>query len=129
MALSGRASESSIVKACRFDEDWFSELMTQSQLSRCEEAERIELKGISMSKPQDRTVYRRDDGQWVNKRNDATLASSLHDTQAEANAAAKDMLQNQGGGERTTLGRDGRIVSKDTIAPGNDPNPPRDHEH
>ncbi len=82
-----------------------------------------------MGKPQDRTVYRRDDGQWVNKRNDSTRASSLHDTQAQANAAARDMLQNQGGGERTTLGRDGKIVSKDTIAPGNDPNPPRDKEH
>ena len=63
-----------------------------------------------MSKPRDRTVYRRDD-KWVNKRNDASRASSVHDTQADANAAAKEMLQNQGGGERTTLGRDGKIVS------------------
>lgn len=82
-----------------------------------------------MSKGRDRTVYRRDDGQWANKRNDAERVSSLHKTQAEANAAAKAMLQKQGGGERTTLGREGRIVSKDTIAPGNDPNPPRDREH
>ncbi len=82
-----------------------------------------------MSKPQDRTVSRRSDGQWANKRNDANRASSLHDTQAEANAVAKEMLQNQGGGERTTLGRGGKIVSKDTIPPGNDPNPPRDREH
>lgn len=82
-----------------------------------------------MSKPQDRTVYRRTDGNWANKRNDASRASSVHDTQAAANAAAKEMLGNQGGGERTTLGRDGKIVSKDTIAPGNDPMPPRDREH
>jgi uncharacterized protein YdaU (DUF1376 family) len=82
-----------------------------------------------MSKPQDRTVFRRDDGKWANKRNDASRASSVHDTQAEANTAAKEMLQNRGGGERTTLGRNGRIVSKDTIAPGNDPLPPRDREH
>ena len=82
-----------------------------------------------MSKPQDRTVYRRDDGKWANKRNDASRSSSLHDTQGEANAAAKGMLQNQGGGERTTLGRGGKIVSKDTIAPGKDPMPPRDREH
>jgi len=34
-----------------------------------------------------------------------------------------------GGGERTTMGIHGKIVSKDTIAPGNDPNPPRDREH
>jgi hypothetical protein len=82
-----------------------------------------------MSKDRDRTVYRRDDGMWVNKRNDADKASSLHNTQAEANNAAAEMLRNQGGGERTTMGREGKIVSKDTIAPGNDPCPPRDKEH
>lgn len=82
-----------------------------------------------MSKPQDRTVFQRPDGSWVNKRNDADKASSVHDTQAAANAAAREMLRNQGGGELTTMGRSHRIVSKDTIAPGNDPNPPRDREH
>lgn len=82
-----------------------------------------------MSKGRDRTVYRRDDGMWANKRNDAEKASSLHNTQAEANKAAADMLRIQGGGERTTMGRDGKIVSKDTIPPGNDPCPPRDREH
>jgi hypothetical protein len=82
-----------------------------------------------MSKDQDRTVYKRDYGKWANKRNDASKASSLHNTQAEANKAAKEMLSNQGGGERTTLGLSGKIVSKDTIAPGNDPFPPRDKEH
>ncbi len=82
-----------------------------------------------MSKKRDRTVYRRDDGKWVNKRNDTSRASSLHDTQREAIDAAKKMLENQSGGELTTMGLDGRIRSKDTIAPGNDPLPPRDTEH
>ena len=82
-----------------------------------------------MSKDRDRTVYRRDDGKWVNKRNDAGRASSLHDTQRDANDTAREMLHNQGGGELTTMGLDGRIRSKDTIAPGNDPNPPKDTEH
>lgn len=82
-----------------------------------------------MSKKQDRTVFRRNDGSWANKRNDSSRASSVHRTQAEANSAAAAMLKNQGGGERTTLGVDGRIRSKDTIAPGNDPFPPRDKEH
>jgi hypothetical protein len=82
-----------------------------------------------MSKPQDRTVYRRDDGTWVNKRNDADKASSVHDTQREAQEAAKEMLKNQGGGELTTKGLNGQIRSKDTIAPGNDPCPPKDTEH
>lgn len=77
----------------------------------------------------DRTVFRRPDGTWVNKLNEADRASSLHRTQSEANEAARRMLSNAGGGERTTMGRDGRIVSKDTIAPGNDPCPPKDKEH
>jgi hypothetical protein len=82
-----------------------------------------------MSKDRDRTVYRRADGDWVNKRNDADRASSLHPTQRDAVAAARQMLGGQGGGDLTTKGLDGRIRSKDTIAPGNDPNPPRDKEH
>ena len=55
-----------------------------------------------MSKGRDRTIYRRDDGKWANKRNDAGKASSLHNTQKEAEKAAKKMLKNQGGGELTT---------------------------
>lgn len=82
-----------------------------------------------MSKDRDRTIYRREDGKWVNKRNDAGRASSLHDTQKGATDAGRQMLKNQGGGELTTKGRDGRIRSKDTIPPGNDPFPPRDTEH
>jgi hypothetical protein len=82
-----------------------------------------------MSKGRDRSVSRRSDGQWANKRNDADKASSLHDTQKAANDAARDMLKNQGGGELTTMGLDGKIRSKDTIPPGNDPNPPKDTEH
>ena len=82
-----------------------------------------------MSRGQDRTVYRRSDGDWVNKRNDASRASSVHRTQREAEDAARTMLRNQGGGELTTKGVDGQIRSKDTIAPGNDPNPPKDKEH
>ncbi len=82
-----------------------------------------------MSKSQDRMVYRREDRVWVNKRNDSDRASSLHRTQADAEQSARKMLVNQGGGELTTKGRDGLIRSKDTIAPGNDPYPPRDTEH
>lgn len=83
----------------------------------------------AMSKGRDRTISRRKDGSWANKRNDADKASSLHDTQKEAIDAARDMLRNQGGGELITKGRDGRIRSKDTIPPGNDPSPPIDTEH
>jgi len=82
-----------------------------------------------MSKKNDRSVFRRPDGTWVNKLNEADRASSLHTTQSDAESAAREMLHNAGGGELTTMGRDGRIRSKDTIAPGNDPNPPKDKEH
>lgn len=82
-----------------------------------------------MSKPQDRTVSKRPDGTWANKRRDATRASTIHTTQREAEQTARQMLQNQGGGELTTHSVKGPIRSKDTIAPGNDPNPPKDKEH
>ena len=76
-----------------------------------------------------RTVSQRDDGRWANKRDGAERAASLHRTQAQAEAEAKRMLREDGGGELKVKGEDGRIRSKDTIAPGNDPNPPRDREH
>ena len=82
-----------------------------------------------MSKKNDRIVYRNQDGEWVNKKNSAEKASSVHKTQKAAEDAARQMLKNQGGGELTTKGLDGKIRSKDTIAPGNDPNPPKDKEH
>lgn len=75
-----------------------------------------------------RSVYRRGDGKWVNKRDDASKASSVHDTQRDAEAAARGMLKKQGGGELSTHGRDGKIRSKDTIGK-KDPFPPRDTEH
>ncbi|MFC4172465.1 DUF2188 domain-containing protein [Microvirga sp. GCM10011540] len=82
-----------------------------------------------MSKGRDRMVYQRADGRWANERNGASRASSVHGTQRDAVQAARTNLTNQGGGDLTTKGRDGRIRSKDTIAPGRDPNPPRDTEH
>lgn len=77
----------------------------------------------------DRIVYRREDGTWVNKKLDANQASSIHQTQHEAEDAARKMLCNSGGGELITKGLDGKIRSKDTIPPANDPFPPKDREH
>jgi len=62
---------------------------------------------------------------WLNKKNDADRASSTHETQQEAMDAARDMLGNQGGGELTIKGVDGKIRDKKTIKPGNDPYPPK----
>ena len=81
-----------------------------------------------MSK-KDRTVSRRPDGTWENKRDGAQKPASIHDTQKGAAAEAKEMLKNAGGGELKIKGVDGKIRSKDTIAPGNDPCPPKDKEH
>lgn len=77
----------------------------------------------------DRTVSKRPDGSWANKKDGTSRAGSLHDTQREAIDAAREMLINSGGGELKVKGVGGTIRSKDTIAPGNDPNPPRDSEH
>lgn len=82
-----------------------------------------------MSKGRDRTISKRSDGLWENKRNDANKASSLHKTQKDAEQSARQMLKNQGGGELITKAVNGKIRSKDTIPPGNDPNPPKDKEH
>jgi hypothetical protein len=78
-----------------------------------------------MSKPQDRTVYLREDGMWANKRNDSTRASTIHDTQKPAYKAASTMLAKQGGGEVTVMGVKGKIVAKNTIFPGKDRYPPK----
>lgn len=90
---------------------------------------RAQMRSMAMSKGRDRTISRRDDGTWENKRNDTDRASSVHDTQKDAIDTARGMLERSGGGELTTKGRDGQIRSKDTIPPGNDPLPPRDTEH
>lgn len=78
-----------------------------------------------MSKDQDRSVFRRPDGKWVNQRHDRSQATSLHDTQADAYAAARANLQNQGGGEISIHGVNGQIRDKNTIPPGNDDFPPK----
>jgi Uncharacterized protein conserved in bacteria (DUF2188) len=82
-----------------------------------------------MSKGRDRTVFQNSDGTWSNKRNDADRASSIHPTQGKAIDTAREMLQNQGGGELTVQGLDGKFRSKDTIPSGNDPRSIRDWEH
>lgn len=76
----------------------------------------------------DRHVFRTEDGQWANQRQGAGRPASLHNTQREAEDAAREMLRNSGGGDLVTHGVDGRIRSKDTIGRP-DPLPPRDTEH
>jgi len=72
----------------------------------------------------DRMVYKKD-GVWINKKNQSNKATSAHKTQKEAIDASTKNLKNQGGGELTIRGKDGKIKDKRTIAPGNDPYPPK----
>ena len=78
--------------------------------------------------PEQRHVVK-DGDNWVVRKPGADRASSRHNTQREADQRAAEILRNAGGGERVTHGVHGRIRSKDTIAPGHDPNPPKDKEH
>jgi Uncharacterized protein conserved in bacteria (DUF2188) len=73
-------------------------------------------------------VTRKPEGDWQARAEGAGRASSLHNTQAAAEAAAKGYAANAGGGQVYTHGRNGRIRSADTIGLP-DPFPPRDREH
>ena len=76
-----------------------------------------------------RIVFKNENGMWANEKMGAEKASSLHETQKQAENAARKMLKSEGGGELITKGLNGKIRSKDTIPPAKDPNPPRDREH
>ena len=74
----------------------------------------------------ERHVVRNGDGGWDVKAPGAGRSSAHRDTQAEAISRAREIVGNSGGGEVVIHDRQGRIRDSDTIAPGNDPNPPRD---
>jgi hypothetical protein len=74
----------------------------------------------------DRHVVPSRDGGWDVRRPDGDRASSHHDTQKDATDRARAIVSNLGGGEVVIHGKDGKIRDKDTVPPGNDPNPPRD---
>lgn len=76
-----------------------------------------------------RHVVHNPDGGWDVKKPGAERASSHHDTQAEAETKAKNILANAGGGEVIIHRTDGKIRDSDTVPPGNDPNPPKDMKH
>jgi hypothetical protein len=68
-------------------------------------------------------------GKWNVKTPGKATPDSSHRTQRAAEQAAKQGVKHAGGGEVITHGRDGRIRDSDTVAPGRDPNPPRDTKH
>jgi hypothetical protein len=65
-------------------------------------------------------------GGWDVKQPGSSRASAHAPTQQAATERARQIVSKAGGGEVRIHGRDGRIRDSDTIAPGNDPNPPRD---
>ena len=67
-----------------------------------------------------------DSGKWNAKKAGGSKSSGQYNTQKEAEIAAKKFSHNSGGGEVRIHGLDGKIRDSDTVAPGNDPFPPKD---
>jgi hypothetical protein len=72
-----------------------------------------------------RSVFKTPQG-WADKADDASRPVKYHQTQHKAIEESRTHIKNQGGGEITIHGTDGRIRDKDTVPPGNDPCPPKD---
>jgi len=65
-------------------------------------------------------------GGWDIKKPGSIRSSGNAPTQNGATKRAKEIVRNAGGGEVTIHRPNGQIRNSDTIAPGNDPFPPRD---
>jgi len=74
----------------------------------------------------ERHVTRHPDGGWQVEKPNAERPSARTTTQAEAVDRARQIVHNGGGGEVVIHDRHGLIRDSDTIAPGHDPNPPKD---
>ena len=71
----------------------------------------------------------KENNQWRITKEGADRASGFEDTQKAAEQEAKRLAGASGGGEVRIHRPDGPIRDSDTVAPGNDPNPPRDKKH
>lgn len=74
----------------------------------------------------ERHVTPHPEGGWQVRKPGASRASDRTETQADAVDRARAILRNDSGGEIVIHNRQGQIRDSDTVAPGNDPNPPRD---
>ncbi|MCA2225162.1 DUF2188 domain-containing protein [Nonomuraea aurantiaca] len=72
-----------------------------------------------------RDVVQRPDGSWAVTRPGGERALFTADNQAAAVQHASELLRRDGGGELRIHGVDGKVRDQRTIAPGNDPLPPR----
>lgn len=76
-------------------------------------------------KPNSRHVVPNPGGGWDVKKPDAARSGAHTGTQREATQRATEIVRNSGGGEVRIHGRDGQIRDSNTVAPGNDPYPPK----
>ena len=74
----------------------------------------------------ERHVVPNPEGGWDVRAPGARRSSGHAQTQGDAIDRAREIVRNTGGGEIVIHGRGGQIRDSDTVAPGNDPNPPRD---
>lgn len=72
-------------------------------------------------------ISQAEDG-WKAQREGSGRAAGVFDTQREAEDFARNILENNGGGELITQNEQGQIRSKDTIN-SNDPSSRKDREH
>lgn len=79
-----------------------------------------------MARRNERHVTPHPDGGWQASKPGTDRASARTETQVDAIDRARDILSNDGGGEIVIHRPDGSIRDSDTVAPGNDPFPPRD---
>ncbi|MBK8758345.1 MAG: DUF2188 domain-containing protein [Actinomycetales bacterium] len=85
-------------------------------------------KEIEMSSSNRRHVVPNPNGGWDVLAPGASRSSEHTSTQADAVGRARQIVGNAGGGEVVIHNRQGQIRDSDTVAPGNDPNPPRDRK-
>ncbi|MCK5332445.1 DUF2188 domain-containing protein [Candidatus Parcubacteria bacterium] len=79
--------------------------------------------------PNYHVVKNNNDKIWEVKKENADRISAKANTQKEAETLAKQFCSNAGGGEVRIHKPTGPIRDSDTVAPGNDPYPPKDLKH
>jgi uncharacterized protein DUF2188 len=82
-----------------------------------------------MAMPNYHVVKDGDSGKWVVRKAGSSRISGAHESQREAERAAKKFASNAGGGEVRIHDRHGKIRDSDTVAPARDPLPPKDKRH
>lgn len=78
-----------------------------------------------MAPRNERHVVPNPNGGWDVRKPGSSRSSGHSDTQADAINRARGIVRNVGGGEVVIHRPNGRIRDSDTIAPGNDPFPPK----